>query len=100
MTCETSRFGLECLESRTHLSAARFSAYYPMTPGSTWAFDIVDDGKHFTSTESIATQTKRIHGERAFQRISDWSDGTGTINLENFSARGQLHLHRAGEDST
>jgi len=93
-------FALEGLEQRTHLAAAPLSVYYPLIPGSTWAYDIVDDGKHLTSTESIATQTKRIHGERAFQRISDWSDGTRDISLENFSAGGQLHLHRAGDNST
>ena len=93
-------FALEGLEQRTHLAAAPLSAFYPLIPGSTWSYDIVDDGKHFTSTESIATQTKRIHGERAFQRISDRSDGTRNLSLENFGAGRQLHLHRVGEDST
>ena len=88
-------FALEGLEQRTHLAAAPLSAFYPLIRGSTWSYDIVDYGKHLTSIETIATQTKRIHGERAFQRISDWSDGSRGITFENFSAAGQLHLHRA-----
>ena len=93
-------FALEGLEQRRHLAAAPLSAFYPLIRGSTWSYDIVDDGKHLTSIETIATQTKRIHGERAFQRISDWSDGSRGITFENFSAAGQLHLHRAGDDSS
>jgi len=99
-TSMSQGFALGGLEQRTHLSAAPLSASYPLIRGSTWPYGIVDDGKHLTSTEPIATQTKRIHGERAFQRISDWSDGSRDISLENFSAGGQLHLHRVGDDSS
>src|SRR4029078_7211946 len=60
---QAKTFVVEELEQRTHLAATPLSAYYPLNRGSQWVYNIVDDGKRRTDTETISMQTKRMHGQ-------------------------------------
>jgi len=98
LTCEIAGFGLECLESRTHLAAAPLLAdYEPLVPGAQWVYNSVDDGKRTTDTETISPQMKRMHGQRVFEQIDDSSDGSRSWSYVNVSASGQLQQH-GGKD--
>jgi hypothetical protein len=91
---------LEELEQRTHLAASQLSDFMPLTLGSQWVYNEVEDGVRSTSTETIAASTVRIHGQRTFQSIEEDSDGR-SISLYSISSSGAVQLHRIrDEDST
>jgi hypothetical protein len=83
---------VEALEQRRHLSATLLSAYWPLTQGSTWVFNDVENGRSSTSTETIVRGTEAANGERAYQRRID-----GSTTLENFSRNGSLQIHATRE---
>jgi hypothetical protein len=72
----------------------------PMTPGSQWVYNEVDDGVRSTSTETIASSTVRIHGQRTIQSIEEDSDGR-SVSLYGIRPSGEMQLYRIkDEDST
>src|SRR3954451_6853441 len=50
-------FMLEQLDHRVLLSSYATADYYPITPGQTWKFNIVDDGVAGTSTSTTKATT-------------------------------------------
>ncbi|HEV8292787.1 MAG TPA: hypothetical protein VGP94_12725, partial [Tepidisphaeraceae bacterium] len=81
------------------MAATPLSAYYPLFRGSQWVYNVVDDGKRRTDTETIALQTKRMHGQQVYQRVIDSSDGERGFNYENLSGSGQIQFHGMGDNS-
>jgi hypothetical protein len=68
------------------------SAYWPLTQGSTWFYNDVENGKSSTSTETIVRGTEAANGQRAYQRRIG-----GSTTLENFSPNGSLQIHATRE---
>jgi hypothetical protein len=89
---------VETLESRTLLSAALLSQYWPLQPGWEWRYTELGGSARARSTERISPETQLVHGERAMQRVIDDHDGQ-SISLENISARGRVQWHRMMDDS-
>jgi len=88
------------LEQRTHLAAASpLSDYMPLTPGSQWVYNEVEDGVRSTSTETIAASTVRIHGQRTFQSIEEDTDGR-SVSLYSVSPSGAIQLHRIKDEDS
>ena len=100
VSSHSQMFVVEELEQRAHLAASQLSDYMPMTPGSQWVYNEVDDGVRSTSTETIAASTVRIHGQRTIQSIEEDSSGR-SISLYSISPSGEIQLQRIkDEDST
>src|SRR5258706_11771609 len=89
MTFQTF-FSIESLEERRLLSVAYLSAYSPLTVGSWWMYNEIDDGKRLTETDKILPQTVNLQGQTFYQVKSIPSRGHATIDLENQSAAGPI----------
>ena len=87
-------FGLECLEQRTHLTAAPLVEYWPLVPGATWMYDTQGGGAGLRSweKETILPRQKITYGVKAFQRLGQSSDGDVNVSLETLSAGGLFGL--------
>src|SRR2546430_6077448 len=83
-------FGLECLEQRTHLTAAPLAEYWPLVPGATWMYDTQGGGAGLRSweKETILPRQKITYGVKAFQRLRQPSDGGVNVRLEHLAAGG------------
>jgi hypothetical protein len=88
---------IERLEERRLLAVAYLSAYSPMTVGSWWTYDKIDDGKRLKETDKVLPQTVDVQGETFFQMKNMPSRGHASIDLANVSAAGQLQT--AGTNS-
>jgi len=81
---------IERLEERRLLAVTYLSTYNPLTPGSWWMYNEIDEGKRLTETDKILPQTVNVQGETFFQLKNIPSRGHATIDLVNLSAAGQL----------
>src|SRR5215212_3424883 len=83
---------IERLEERRLLAVLFLSNYSPMTVGSWWTYDKIDDGKRLKETDRVLPQTVDVQGETFFQLKNIPSRGHASIDLENISADGQLQM--------
>src|SRR2546429_9527602 len=92
-------FGLECLEQRTHLTAAPLAEYWPLVPGATWMYDTQGGGAGLGSweKETILPRQKITYGEKAFQRGGQSSGGDVSVSLEALGAGGMLGRLKRGQ---
>ena len=90
---------MEALEERRHLSATLLSEYYPMVRSSSWAYKVIDNGRHQTRTDTIIGRMTRVHGQSAFTLVHKYSDRSDNVDLENHSQSGQIQWHRLGDVS-
>jgi hypothetical protein len=95
----SSSFVVESLEQRRHLAATLLSAYVPMIRSSSWEYQVIDNGRHQTRTDTLIGRMTRVHGQSAFKLVHKYSDRSDNYDLENLSQSGQIQWHLLGDVS-